>query len=88
MDASHGLVHSQTVLTKLLATSSLQREEAYELVQRNALLAWDERRPLIELLKSDRDVIEHLDVGEIDECFDVSRYLANTEVIFERLEAL
>ena len=88
MDASHGLVHSQTVLTKLLATSSLQREEAYELVQRNALLAWDERRPLIELLKSDRDVIEHLDVSEIDECFDVSRYLANTEVIFERLEAL
>jgi adenylosuccinate lyase len=88
MDASHGLIHSQTVLTKLLATSPLQREEAYELVQRNALLAWDERRPLIELLKSDRDVIEHLDVGEIDECFDVSRYLANTEVIFERLEAL
>jgi adenylosuccinate lyase len=88
MDASYGLVHSQTVLTKLLATSSLQREEAYELVQRNAMLAWAERRPLIELLKSDRDVIEHLDVGEIDECFDVSRYLANTDVIFERLEAL
>ena len=88
LDASYGLVHSQSVLTKLLSKSGLQREEAYELVQRNAMMAWDERRPLIELLKSDRDVIEHLEVHEIDECFDVSRYLANTDVIFERLEAL
>jgi adenylosuccinate lyase len=88
LDGSFGLVHSQSVLTKLLSKGELQREEAYELVQRNAMTAWDERRPLIELLKSDRDVIEHLEVDEIDECFDVSRYLANTDVIFERLEAL
>jgi adenylosuccinate lyase len=88
LDGSFGLVHSQSVLTKLLSKGELQREEAYELVQRNAMTAWDERRPLIELLKSDRDVIEHLEIDEIDECFDVSRYLANTDVIFERLEAL
>ena len=88
LDGSFGLVHSQSVLTKLLSKGELQREEAYELIQRNAMTAWDERRPLIELLKSDRDVIEHLEVDEIDECFDVSRYLANTDVIFERLEAL
>jgi len=88
LDASWGLVNSQTVLTTLLAKGTLQREEAYALVQRNAMAAWDEGRPLLELLKSGDDVLAHLDVEEIDRCFDPSRYLRNTDVIFERLEAL
>lgn len=88
LEASHGLVHSQTVLTALLKKGALQREEAYELVQRNAMQAWDEGRPLIELLKSDRDVLEHLEPDEIEGCFDSTRYLGNVEVIFERLEEL
>jgi adenylosuccinate lyase len=88
LDASLGLVHSQSVLTALLGKGSLQREEAYALVQRNAMAAWDENRPLAELLKSDPDVTEHLDPDEIEECFDPSRYLRNAGVVFERLEAL
>lgn len=88
LDASYGLVHSQSVLTALLAKGSLQREEAYALVQRNAMVAWDEQRPLLELLKSDAEVTHHLDPAEIDACFDVSRYLEHTDVIFKRLEEL
>ncbi len=88
LDASHGLVHSQSVLTALLATGSMQREEAYALVQRNATAAWDEARPLMELLKSDPAVTQHLDPAEIDACFDPSRYLENVGIVFERLEAL
>ena len=88
LDASHGLVNSQSVLTALLAKGALQREEAYEMVQRNAMRAWDEDRPLLELLKSDTDVTRHLDPDEIDRCFDPARYLRNAEVIFERLEEL
>ena len=88
LDGSLGLVHSQTVLTTLLGKGTLQREEAYALVQRNAMAAWDENRPLAELLKSDPDVTEHLDPDEIEACFDPSRYLRNIGVIFERLEAL
>jgi adenylosuccinate lyase len=88
LDASLGLVHSQTVLTALLAKGTLQREDAYALVQRNAMAAWDEDRPLAELLKSDPDVTEHLDPDEIEACFDPSRYLRNIDQIFERLEAL
>ena len=88
LDASHGLVHSQSVLTALLATGSLQREEAYAIVQRNAAAAWDERRPLLELLKSDPEVTRHLDPAEIDGCFDASRYLENVGIVFERLEGL
>jgi adenylosuccinate lyase len=88
LESSLGLVHSQTVLTALLQKGTLQREDAYVLVQRNAMAAWDEDRSFKELLKSDRDVIEHLEVDEIDRCFDVARYLRNTQEIFERLEAL
>jgi adenylosuccinate lyase len=88
LDESWGLVHSQSVLTTLLSTTSLQREEAYALVQRNAMAAWDEGRPLVELLKSDPDVTEHLDPAEIEACFDPARYLEKTDVIFERLEDL
>jgi adenylosuccinate lyase len=85
LESSWGLVHSQSVLTALLDKSSLQREEAYELVQRNATAAWEEGRPLVELLKSDPDVTDHLDPSEIEECFDPARYLGSADVIFERL---
>ncbi|MDQ3939812.1 MAG: adenylosuccinate lyase [Actinomycetota bacterium] len=88
LDASHGLVNSQTVLTALLEKSSIQREDAYALVQRNAMAAWEESRPLIELLKSDPEVTQHLDPDEIESCFEWSRYLRRADVIFERLEQL
>jgi adenylosuccinate lyase len=87
LDASLGLVHSQTVLGALLE-KSLSREGAYELVQRNAAVAWDEQRSFLELLKSDPEVTRHLDPAEIEACFDNARYVENAEVIFERLEAL
>jgi len=88
LDDSYGLVNSQSVLTALLAKGSLQREQAYALVQRSAMTAWDEQRPLLELLKGDPDVTAHLDPAELDACFDESRYLRHTDVIFERLENL
>jgi adenylosuccinate lyase len=87
LDASLGLVHSQTVLGALLE-KSLSRERAYELVQRNAAVAWDEQRSFLELLKSDPEVTQHLDPAEIEACFDNARYVENADVIFERLEAL
>lgn len=87
LEASFGLVHSQSVLTALLA-KGLQRESAYALVQRNAMAAWDEQRPLVELLKSDEEVTAVLDPSEIEACFEVARYLESAGVVFERLEAL
>jgi adenylosuccinate lyase len=88
LESSWGLVHSQGVLTALLAKGTLQREEAYALVQRSSMTAWDEERPLMELLKSDPQVTEHLDPDEIEACFDPSGYLEKAEIVWERLEAL
>lgn len=85
---AHGLVHSQSVLTALLTKTNLQREDAYRLVQRNAMAAWDEGRPLLELLKSDREVLVHLDPAEIEACFDPDRYVRGMDHVFEQLEEL
>lgn len=88
LDASMGLVHSQSVLTALLSKGTLQREEAYALVQRNAMTAWDTQAQLSDLLKADKDVLEHLDGAEIDACFRPDRYLGNLDTVFRRLEEL
>jgi adenylosuccinate lyase len=88
LEASGGLVYSQAVLSALLARSTLQREQAYELVQRNAAVAWDEGRPFLELLKSDPEVTRHLEPAEIEACFDPTRLLDHSDVIYERLEEL
>jgi adenylosuccinate lyase len=88
LESSWGLVHSQGVFTALLAKGTLQREEAYALVHKSSMTAWDEGRPLAELLKSDPQVTEHLDPDEIEACFDPSGYLEKAEVIWERLEEL
>jgi adenylosuccinate lyase len=88
LDASYGLPNSQSVLTALLEKGTLQREDAYALVQRNAMAAWEEGRPFLELLKSDPEVTKHLDPVEIEGCFDPARYLREAHVIFDRLESL
>src|SRR5918998_448934 len=87
LEASWGTLYSQNVLSALVR-GGLQREHAYALVQRAGFAAWEEKRPLIELLKSDPDVTQVLDPAEIEACFEPSRYVESTAVIFERLEAL
>ena len=87
LEASWGNLYSQSVLSALVSRG-LSREDAYALVQRAGHLAWDERRPLVELLKSDPEVTEVMDPAEIEACFEPSRYLEGTAVIFERLSAL
>ncbi|HVM34646.1 MAG TPA: adenylosuccinate lyase [Actinomycetota bacterium] len=87
IEASHGLVYSQTVLTALLE-SGLQREDAYALVQRSAMRAWDEGTHLKDLLKSDADVTARLDPTDIDDCFDPVRVVAGVDHVFARLEVL
>ena len=85
LEASHGLVFSQRVLTALV-TSGHQRDDAYGLVQRNALRAWDEGVDFRALIEADPDI--DLDQSVLDEAFDVRAVLRHVDVIFERLAAL
>jgi adenylosuccinate lyase len=87
LDASFGLVFSQPVLLALVE-SGLTRDEAYRLVQRNAMKAWQDERPFRELLAVDADVTGALDPARLDACFDLKRALANVNRVFDALDAL
>ena len=81
---SLGLYASEAVLMALV-DKGMRREEAYDLVQRLATRAWEEKRNFGDLLKAALPP-ELLTPGEIDSLLDPRRYLRNCEVIFRRLE--
>ncbi len=87
LDASHGLVFSQRVLLALVA-AGLPRDDAYRLVQRNALAAWDEERDFRELVAADAEIAARLDAEALAEAFDLRDALRHVDVLFERLAAL
>ncbi|MDH3225838.1 MAG: adenylosuccinate lyase [Thermoleophilia bacterium] len=87
LESSHGLVYSQRVLLSLV-DAGLTREEAYALVQRNALASWDSGRPLRELLGEDAEVTNRLDRQSLDAVFDPQWYTRNLETVWERVRSL
>jgi adenylosuccinate lyase len=84
LDRSYGLVFSQRVLLALIDTG-LSRGDAYAIVQRNAMRAWNERVPFRGLLNEDEAVTSRLSVAELDALFDYSFYLTNVGATFDRL---
>ena len=86
LDASHGLVFSQPVLLALVA-SGTDRDDAYRIVQRNAMRAWDEGRDFRSLLEADPDV-GRLGHDAIDEAFDLGRSLRHLDVVFGQLDEI
>jgi adenylosuccinate lyase len=87
MERSFGLMYSQRVLLRL-TESGLPRQRAYEIVQRNAMRAWADRRSFRELLARDPDVTAHLAAAALAECFDPAWYLRNVDAIYRRLNLL
>jgi adenylosuccinate lyase len=84
LDASHGLYFSQAVLLALVA-SGLSRDEAYRLVQEQALRAWDEEVDFRALVEADERIAGRIDV---DSVFDLAVYTRHVDAVFERLHAL
>ena len=85
LDASFGLVFSQPVLLALVEAGRT-RDEAYRMVQRNAMRAWQEERSFRELLGADPEVTATLDAARLDACFDLKRSLANINRVFDALD--
>jgi adenylosuccinate lyase len=83
-----GLHASSRVLVALVEQAGLSREEAYAVVQRAALRAADERRPLRELLAVDPTVAKKLRLAELDACFDDSAFLRHVPTVIARLDSL
>lgn len=84
LDRLGGLVHSQRVLLAL-TQKGVTREDAYRLVQRNAMKAWAGEGDLLSLLKADKDVRKHLGEAELAEKFDLDFHFAYVDAIFRRV---
>jgi adenylosuccinate lyase len=84
LELTQGLVFSQRVLLALIE-SGLSRQEAYAIVQRNAMRAWKERAPFRGLLDADPDVTARLTAPQLDELFDYAWYTRHVDESFRRL---
>ena len=83
-----GLHASSRVLVALVDEGGLSREEAYAIIQRNALRAADERRPLRDLLATDASVAPRLTLARLDACFDDAGFLLHVPTVIARLDAI
>lgn len=79
-----GIVFSQKVLLSLIA-KGLSREEAYTIVQRNALDAFNNHGNFKQNLLNDKDVTKLLSIEELDAIFDKKEFLQNIDKIYERI---
>ena len=84
LDRLGGLVHSQRVLIAL-TQKGVAREEAYDLVQRNAMKVWAGKGDFLTLLKADKDVRAKLSVKEIEANFDLGYHFQHVDTIFKRV---
>ncbi len=84
MERSYGLFNSQRVLLALL-DKGLIREDAYEIVQRNAMKSWKTGNQFKKLLLKDKEVRKYLTSKEVEGIFDLDYYLKNVDYIFERV---
>jgi adenylosuccinate lyase len=84
LDRLGGLIHSQRVLLAL-TEKGVARDDAYALVQRNAMRAWRAEGEFLNLLKADKEVGKVLSAQELEALFDLGYHLKHVDTIFERV---
>jgi adenylosuccinate lyase len=84
LDRLGGLIHSQRVLLAL-TDAGVPREQAYRLVQRNAMKAWEEGADFLEALLADKEVTKALSPKQIRAQFDLGYHLKHVDTIFARV---
>ena len=84
LEKTGGLIYSQSVLLALVQ-KGITREEAYKLVQKNAMQSWTTGKDFLKLLKKDKDIKKLLSIAEIDETFKLKTQFKNIDRIFKRV---
>ena len=85
LNKTGGLIFSQEVLLALVKKGA-NREDAYTMVQRNAMQAWDTQKDFKGLLKIDDEIMTLLNEKEIDKLFNLDKVMININKIYKRLE--
>ena len=87
LQRTHGLVYSQPILLKLIE-KGLSRENAYRLVQKNAMEVWNSGKEFDDLLKNDQELTKFISAAEIDLICDLQTRLKNVNYIFKKLKLI
>ncbi len=87
IDITKGLLFSGRVLITLVEREGVSREDAYAIAQSNAMRCWNEKVPLLELLKSDPRITKMTD-SELESLFDLGYYLKHIDEVFSRFPEL
>lgn len=86
LDQLGGLVFSQRVLLTLIEEAKISREDAYKIVQTNAMKIWSgESKSFLELLKKDPEVSQKLSAQKLEEIFDISYHTKHVDHIFKQV---
>ena len=81
---TEGLIFSQSVLLALV-DKGITREEAYKLVQKNAMQSWTKGKDFLTLLKKDKKIGALLKKNEIEKIFNLKAQFKNVDIIFKRI---
>jgi adenylosuccinate lyase len=84
LDSTHGIIHSQRALLAL-TQAGIAREDAYRLVQKNAMRAWDGEGTLLDLLKADPQVSNAVPAKDLEAMFDVGYHTQQVDAVFKRV---
>ncbi|MFH1625130.1 MAG: adenylosuccinate lyase [Pseudomonadota bacterium] len=84
LNRTRGLIFSQGLLLAL-TRKGVSREDAYDMVQRNAMRVWKEGIDFRELIVEDNAIMKNLTEGELQECFDLNRYVRHVDEVFQRV---
>ena len=84
LEKTGGLIYSQSILLALVR-KGITREEAYKLVQKNAMQSWEKGKDFLMLLKKDKEISKLLSVTEIDKAFKLKTQYKNIDRIFKRV---
>ena len=87
LNKTGGLIFSQEVLLSLVK-KGVTREDAYTMVQRNAMQVWETDKDFKTLLKGDKEIMALLNVNDIDTLFDLNKIMININKIYKRLEII
>lgn len=84
LELTRGLIFSQQILLAL-AKGGVSREQAYKMVQKQALRAWKENKNFKDLVKNDPEIAKHLGNKQVEKIFDVDFQLRHVDTIFARV---
>jgi adenylosuccinate lyase len=87
LELTNGLIYSQGLLLAL-AQKGVNREDAYSMVQRNAMICFETKKPFLELILNDVEILSYLSEKEIRDIFSDDRYLKHVEFLLKRTGVL